>query len=46
MKKFIYSIAVSALFFSACNTKNDYEAVFSNPLLYSHVTNQLTEVIT
>lgn len=46
MKKFICSIVIAAIVLQACNTKNDYEAVFSNPLLYSNITNQLTEVIT
>src|SRR3982751_6016243 len=31
---------------NACNTKKDYEAVMSNPALYSKTVANLTEVIT
>lgn len=46
MKKISCCLALLAILLQACNRKNDYEAVFNNPLLYSQITNQLTEVIT
>lgn len=46
MKKIIFFMFLASCVLWGCNTKNDYEAVFNNPLLYSEVNNQLTEVIT
>ncbi|MCC7526172.1 MAG: vanadium-dependent haloperoxidase [Chitinophagaceae bacterium] len=46
MKKFIRFFALGSILLQACNTSNDYEQVFKNPLLYSKITDQLTEVIT
>lgn len=46
MNKIIYIVALGTILTNACNTKNDYEAIFNDSRLYSTITTQLTEVIT
>ncbi len=38
-------IALAASILVACNTKNDYDAIFSNPLLYSSTVHELNTVV-
>ena len=38
-------IAFAFVFLAGCNTKNDYEKIFSNPLLYSSTVHELNTVV-
>ena len=42
----LFLILFAVLLLSACSRKNDYEAVFKNPELYSKTVGLLTDVIT
>ena len=47
MKRLMLAFAATTLIFASCTqSKKDYDAVFNDPILYSKITGQLTEVIT
>jgi hypothetical protein len=38
-------IALATVLFTACNTKNDYEKIFSDPMLYAYTVHELNTVV-